>query len=194
MTEVQEQFSKIAESGKKTFSSLFTKVKAKMQEFDQSRNAPGPAPQSSWGYGAPSGAMSASQGQNFQPPFSSSQPQAQYYAPAGAQAREPRRDDYGHQGYDASPAAQQPSPAAATESSIPVARAAAAVPTAERIPPRPTSTGPPPAGNVDPTKIGMLPKRPVSLIGFNPQASPTHAEDDDDELDYVENPFEDRSK
>ena len=56
MSEVQEQFSKLAESepygfapitrkltsvsaGKKTFSSLMTKVKAKMQEFDQSRYA-----------------------------------------------------------------------------------------------------------------------------------------------------------
>jgi hypothetical protein len=41
MTEIQEQFSKIAESGKKTFGNLLSKVKAKMQEFDQPKNPQG---------------------------------------------------------------------------------------------------------------------------------------------------------
>ncbi|KAN0091587.1 hypothetical protein V8E55_005153 [Tylopilus felleus] len=35
MAEFQEGFNRIAESGKKTFSSIMSKVKAKMQEFDQ---------------------------------------------------------------------------------------------------------------------------------------------------------------
>lgn len=41
MQEFQEQFNKLAESGKKTFGSLLSKVKAKIQEFDQ------PAPSAS---------------------------------------------------------------------------------------------------------------------------------------------------
>lgn len=43
-----------------------------------------------------------------------------------------------------------------------------------------------------PAKIGMLPKRPVSLLGSTPaQSSTTRRANDDDELDYVENPFDD---
>lgn len=47
-------------------------------------------------------------------------------------------------------------------------------------------------------KFGLLPKRPVSLL--TPQSSGTHApqrqasEDDEDELDYVENPFEEHRR
>ena len=38
-------------------------------------------------------------------------------------------------------------------------------------------------------KIGLLPKRPVSLVNAEPQ--PVHAHDEDEEeLEYVENPFE----
>lgn len=108
MTEVQEQFSKIAESeqnaarrawacgadfrvaaaGKKTFSSLVTKVKAKMQEYDQSRTAQGPSGQSgqsSWGGGPVGGG---------QPP------QAHGQDPYGQQSYY----DPNARGYDAAPA------------------------------------------------------------------------------------------
>ncbi|KAJ3968777.1 hypothetical protein EV361DRAFT_391817 [Lentinula raphanica] len=37
MAEISDQFTKIAESGKKTFGNIFSKVKAKIAEFDQSR-------------------------------------------------------------------------------------------------------------------------------------------------------------
>jgi hypothetical protein len=38
-------------------------------------------------------------------------------------------------------------------------------------------------------KIGLLPKRPVSLV--NAESEPGHAHDEDEEeLEYVENPFE----
>ena len=41
----------------------------------------------------------------------------------------------------------------------------------------------------------MLPKRPVSLLGTTyPQSKPVHQDDDDDELEYAENPFEDGKK
>lgn len=45
-------------------------------------------------------------------------------------------------------------------------------------------------------KLGLLPKRPVSLLP-DPAAAPAHVEqptDDDDGLEYVENPFEEPRK
>jgi len=67
--------------------------------------------------------------------------------------------------------------------------------------PAPTSTGPATgtgASNVDPSRIGLLPKRPVSLLA--PKAVSTEAQppqpaaQDSDDLDYVENPFEDEER
>ena len=45
-----------------------------------------------------------------------------------------------------------------------------------------TNSGAPP---IDASKLGMLPKRPVSLLNTEP--TPKR---DDDELEYAENPFE----
>lgn len=74
-------------------------------------------------------------------------------------------------------------------------------------PPRPLSTGPPPPP-IDAgiyyllsskvvlltlfcqVKLGMLPKRPVSLLRDSPQPTRKPDDDDEDELEYVENPFE----
>lgn len=42
-------------------------------------------------------------------------------------------------------------------------------------------------------KIGLLPKRPVSLLNTNSPPA-TRPSDDDDDLEYVENPFEDAHK
>ena len=39
----------------------------------------------------------------------------------------------------------------------------------------------------------MLPKRPVSLVADTP-APESHRHDDEDELDYVENPFEEEHR
>ena len=49
--------------------------------------------------------------------------------------------------------------------------------------------------NLSEAKIGMLPKRPVSLLGTPAQSNTNAAHaDDDDELEYVENPFEEGRK
>ncbi|KAI9442567.1 hypothetical protein H4582DRAFT_1929203, partial [Lactarius indigo] len=139
MTDVQEQFSKLAESGKRTFSTLVSKVKAKVQEFDQSRNTQNPSPP---------GAGSASQQQQQQQPLQPS----------------PRVEDPTL----SSSGSGAPAPHMATDD--------------------------PPA-----SKIGLLPKRPVSLVDtqsqsrqqFQDHQSPSHPPDDsDEELEYVENPFE----
>jgi hypothetical protein len=43
-----------------------------------------------------------------------------------------------------------------------------------------------------PGKIGLLPKRPVSLLqADNASANKPTYEEEEDELEYVENPFED---
>jgi len=55
---------------------------------------------------------------------------------------------------------------------------------------------------IDAGKFGLLPKRPVSLLrdpgpaGSTPAPAKTHnvADDDDDGLEYAENPFEDGKK
>lgn len=41
-------------------------------------------------------------------------------------------------------------------------------------------------------KIGLLPKRPVSLVNVNDESQPrrAHVDEDEEELEYVENPFE----
>lgn len=131
-------------AGKKTFSSIVSKVKAKMQEFDQNRNSGSssnpPQPQASWSSGTPS-----SQG-------------PQYYAPTAG------RGDYSRPaGYDAAPQPQQGT-TAARAAEAPLATSAASTPASEIAissspppvtAPRPPSTGPPPV-NVDPSELSNL--------------------------------------
>ncbi|KDQ55779.1 hypothetical protein JAAARDRAFT_37198 [Jaapia argillacea MUCL 33604] len=197
MAEFQQQFNRIAETGKKTFSSIVSKVKAKMQEYDQppARTGQGSGTTPNWG------------GQAW-PVQEQQQTQPAYYDPNVYQAPSspPRQPT---QGYNVSPppggSPNRPSPLPSPSASDAApsnpfnAQAANAPRTSYDPPPRasadvsaprppPTQSGPPPAG-IDPTKIGLLPKRPVSLLRDQPsQSRPIH--DDDDELEYVENPFE----
>ncbi|KAI9455471.1 hypothetical protein BJY52DRAFT_1280236 [Lactarius psammicola] len=179
MTDVQEQFSKLAESGKRTFSTLVSKVKAKVQEFDQSRNAQSPSPP---GAGA----------------STSSQQQQQQHASSGL-------DRHAQQAYYAprlhpSPRAEDPPPSVLSNSGsgAPAPYTTTDDPTGVPAPPA-TNAGRPLSNTIDPGKIGLLPKRPVSLVDtqsqsqqqFHQNRSPSHPSDDsDEELEYVENPFE----
>ncbi|KAI0039766.1 hypothetical protein FA95DRAFT_1684134 [Auriscalpium vulgare] len=164
MADVQEHISRIAETGKRTFSSLVSKVKAKVQEFDQARNTPqGQGPSSAAGtqpsWGTPGGQ-----------PGLDRHAQAAYYAP-----RAPA---------DAPPAAS----ASANSANAPAPRPSLAPAEGGATPPPPsTSPGRP---NIDAGKIGLLPKRPVSLVGAGAGAAGRQPDDEDDELEYVENPFE----
>ncbi|KAK7692202.1 hypothetical protein QCA50_003826 [Cerrena zonata] len=87
----------------------------------------------------------------------------------------------------------------------------------QRQRPAPAPSTPPPTGSTSPrgstdvsrppttqsgspinaAKFGLLPKRPVSLLGSQPPSevkpSQEHS-DDDEELEYLENPFEDDNK
>ncbi|KAJ6594420.1 hypothetical protein B0H19DRAFT_1095430 [Mycena capillaripes] len=185
MQEIQEQFNKFAETGKKTLGSLFSKVKAKIQEFDQppaSTTASSHNPSSSnWSSGGNAGA-----GGDTYPydagaaPYPSRHEQMDraqmpaYYDPNGGdEGGSPTRV-----GYDAAPA-----PRTATGTSPPAA----------------TNAGAP---QIDGGKLGMLPKRPVSLLrtssppitlGPHPGGGAPPSSDDDD-LEYAENPFEEGGK
>jgi len=187
MAEFQEQFNKIAETGKKTFGSIFSKVKAKIQEYDQGR--PG---QSSFG------------GQN-----PNTQQQQPYYGqaePTVTQLR-PQQPAYYDPNPPMSPPINSTTPPAATIHGYDVTSSpsTAFVPPPRSPPPASTSRGssdvsrPPQTGTgmpIDAGKLGLLPKRPVSLLP-DPAAAPAHEgqpTDDDDGLEYVENPFEDPRK
>jgi len=161
MAQFQEQLGKFAETGKKTFNTLFSKVKAKMQEFD---NPSGQGQPSSSTHPLP-------HGDSWNTPAQSQS----YYDPNPSRAAE---------GYDVGDAAphtsmnQGPPSMTAQPSSTP--------PSAIGVSTSSPNTGTSPPSNVDPSKIGLLPKRPVSL-GSSPQPSKNFNED---EVEYVENPFE----
>lgn len=146
---------KFAENSKKTLTSIFQKVKAKVDEFDSNKG------NSSGNRNRPQQQQQQWQGQS-----------QTYYAPDPQSGPEPAPISI--QGYDI-PSAPAPRP---SEPELQAPQPQRAVPPA--ITPPPT---------IDPSKIGMLPKRPVSLIG--PQTPPRPpSPQDNDELDYVENPFE----
>ncbi|KAK1229057.1 hypothetical protein PQX77_007873 [Marasmius sp. AFHP31] len=192
MTEVSEQFKNIAETGRKTFGNIFSKVKAKISEYDQQRQPQGQS--SSQGYYGPGAAQSVNttqppgnqqyqayrhdplpQSQAQQPAFYDPNPQPS--SPTGRETPPPQQSTVPSkepQGYDASPS----SPSAA-----------------EIQTPAPPATGS--GTGLEKGKLGLLPKRPVSLLAQSPPQSTTNTkpskQDSDDELEYVENPFEDNA-
>ncbi|KAJ7121301.1 hypothetical protein C8R43DRAFT_1033780 [Mycena crocata] len=176
MQEFQEQFNKFAESGKKTFGTLFSKVKAKIQEFDQ------PAGQSSSSqYGAGAGGDTYPYEANQHPyPAARRTPQQQqqaqqqaqmpaYYDPNAPASNTTPPSSATAMGYDAAPRSMSPSDASGPAS------------------PPTTNAGAP---QIDGGKLGMLPKRPVSLLRTNSPPTTAPPRSDEDELEYAENPFE----
>jgi len=174
--EVTETFNRIAESGKKTFSSLFSKVKAKMQEFDQSRNDPNAAPS---GGQFPSGPSHQDRHTMMQ---------QSYYDP-NFQTHESSEPTSHVQGYDITPA--QPTRKPLESDNIRPLGASAESPRSSSDVRGLSSS--PQRSNIDPSKLGLLPKRPVSLISASPppKIPPTNQEDD---LEYAENPFEEEER
>ncbi|KAN0111447.1 hypothetical protein V8E52_008470 [Russula decolorans] len=167
MSDMQEQFSKFAETGKRTFSTLVSKVKAKVQDFDQQRNTPDTSSSSGTG-------TSIGTGYAAQPPSPGVDRHAQqaYYAPRVSPNPQPgtiNDDDFEN-------------PPSVVSSSVNRGSSAS-------TPPPPTTNNGPPVTNIDPGKIGLLPKRPVSLVNTESQSSEAHDEDEE-ELEYLENPFE----
>ncbi|KZT43602.1 hypothetical protein SISSUDRAFT_609468 [Sistotremastrum suecicum HHB10207 ss-3] len=165
IAELQDQFSKITESGKKTFNNLFSKVRAKIDEFDNKQS-------------------SRSQGANTQQWAGQS---SSYYSPTTAPT--PANSTIG---YDASDVWSTQSPVAASPSIPPVPEGRTNLPSSN-IPsnvPEPSSGPPelpraatrtPPVGGIDSSKIGLLPKRPVSLVGTQ---QTRHDDDDEDDCRF----------
>jgi len=174
--QISEQFGKFAETGKKTFSSLFSKMKQKMQDFDKpSTDASDPSNQpvnaSEWNQSPRGGYMDADD-------FTLPTP-----APQGQKP----------QGYTVGAGPFQPPPTAPpkTTPSLPRGGPTIRESSSDSHPAigASGSSSPPPA-QIDVSKINLLPKRPVSLAVGTEGKAP--AKDDDDDLEYVENPFEDR--
>ncbi|KAF8684260.1 CUE domain [Rhizoctonia solani] len=206
----QEQLNRIADTGKKTFNTIFTKVKQKMEEFDNRH----PSDTQNMNQPQQSGHWSNWQG----PPASTQQQQVPTYAQSPAPGQYPRPAQSPpatsqHGALNTNPYGVPQS--ASTNANI----GANALPTSssrwhyepegpETLPSVPAPTAAPPTEeprrSVDATRLGLLPKRPVSLMDVNantrsaqpqpqvqPQTQPAaHAHDsDDDSLEYVDRPM-----
>ncbi|EJU04347.1 hypothetical protein DACRYDRAFT_20909 [Dacryopinax primogenitus] len=172
---IQDQFNKFAESGKKTFSSLFSKIKQKVQEFDKPTDESDPTNRpvnaSEWNQSAARGAVN-SEADDFT------------LRSAAPQGSKPQGYTVG-KGPFQPPAGPPPKPAA-TRGGLTIRE-----PSNDSSHPAigSSSSAPPPAQVDVSGKINLLPKRPVALgAGSNTAAR----KEDEDDLEYVENPFEDR--
>ncbi|KAF8893585.1 hypothetical protein BD779DRAFT_1507041 [Infundibulicybe gibba] len=219
MAEVGEQFTRIAETGKKTFGTFFSKVKAKIQELDQTRTTPNTQP--TW---------SSNPNSSAPPPNTYARPPnsaAAYYDPnpptrSLEQSPQPsfQQPTYtgAPHGYDVTPvAASGPSPtgsgsAGATTPTFPSASSVTPPPA-----PAPVSTEPAP-------RISTSASPPINTASLSPPAERQISEDtigsvdsdseqdaiklgaavadkagssedeSDDGLEYAESPFEDPKK
>ncbi|KAJ1304880.1 hypothetical protein OPQ81_006014 [Rhizoctonia solani] len=203
----QEQFNKIADTGKKTFNTIFNKVKQKMEEFDNRH----PPDTQNMNQPQQSGHWSNWQG----PPAPAQQQQVPTYAQSPAPGQYPRPAQ--------SPPATTHGALNANPYNIPETTStnsntgASNLPTSsgrwqyqpelpETLPSPPAQTSAPsaeePRRSVDAARLGLLPKRPVSLMDANantrstqtqphPQSQPAaHAYDsDNDSLEYVDRPM-----
>ncbi|KAG2127188.1 uncharacterized protein EDB93DRAFT_1257140 [Suillus bovinus] len=203
LAEFHDGFNKIAETGKRTLSSIVSKVKAKIQEYDQGQ-ASRQNTQPTWG-------------QTSQPPWGGVQPtqhQESYYDPNPPGESGIRGSGWADSVPTLAPSPTYVPPNFATKPIANSTSVATNSPTyTGSLTYSPPNTGmgmsPPPElarqssdtsrlpstgigapSGIDAIKFGLLPKRPVSLL--REQVPPTHRDDNDDELEYTENPFEDR--
>lgn len=165
--EFTDTFNRLAESGKRTFNTLFSKVKARIQELDQPRPDPGSSSTTNGGGGG----------------FFSSVPSHQDRHAMMTQAHYQPTDTPPVRGYDMS---YQSSPPSVADENPP----ASSIQPDQRSPSPEITLGSnhsnQQAPTIDPAKLGILPKRPVTLGGSSPPQQRST-----EELEYAENPFED---
>ncbi|KAF5351747.1 hypothetical protein D9756_007631 [Leucocoprinus leucothites] len=237
MTEIQEQFSKYAEIGRKNFGALVSKVKSKIQEFDKpDAGGSGSGVQPTWsgsggtsyhdpnatsqmppprtnyqayqghhaatGIPAPLTNTVISQPAAFYDPNPSSQPTSPQTQPTSPSfpERKTMQPSVSNEGYAVEPIPSSTGDALASISASTTSQPAQPATTnatsggnfSASVPPR----GPSPANPIDGGKLGLLPKRPISLIRDPPQTQQqAHRHDsDEDALEYAENPFDDDRK
>ncbi|KAF8629212.1 hypothetical protein AX17_005797 [Amanita inopinata Kibby_2008] len=188
MTELQEQISRFAETGKKTLEGLVSKVKAKMQDFDRPSTSES-SNQPSWTDAArvTNQRQSYHASNYYQPSYYDANPPA--IPPSSTPIKKPVPSPGPIQGYDMTP-------------EVDTAKVELSKPAPESLPDTTTprsSIGVRQAAPIDGGKLGLLPKRPVSLL--KPQSPADGHEvsqktptDDGDGLEYAENPFEDSRK
>jgi len=180
---------------------LVTKMKAKIQEYDNTPNDPGTQGQQSgdqhWSTRQvhthdPQTSAYPQQGRSVYPTQGSSsnygnqgetQPASTWYS--GHQTHSP-----GQGGYIVDPSALSPHPTTATPASAPGLNP---VPPLRSSFDQPTTSDAPRA-SFDTSRLGLKPKRPVSLIDTNAQKSSAKGKDIsvDDDIEYATSPFEDR--
>ncbi|EEB89557.1 hypothetical protein MPER_12327 [Moniliophthora perniciosa FA553] len=192
MADVQEQFKYIAETGRKTFGNIMSKVKAKISEFDQQRQGQSSATHPTYG-GAGSDTYPYD---SVQTPDPNQQYQAYRPHQPPSQAQQPAFYDPNPQ--SSSPINHTPPQGFTTTNAVSETHGydvSSSPPASSTTTPRPPATGT--GSGIDGGKLGLLPKRPVSLLAQSPppgdNANKTKRPDDDDELEYVENPFEEGS-
>ncbi|KAG8935447.1 hypothetical protein FRC01_000054 [Tulasnella sp. 417] len=210
--EIGRQFNELAETGKKHFNTLLTKVKAKMQEYDMPAGQPGGphqgsnSPQST-GYGTYGQGDHAFGNQTAYGSQSNQRPQQQWYAqPAGIQPQPAINTPPTQQqppsavGYNIDP----PTPVVPPKDTLPSTgvSASGSVPATSGVlgvnqPGMPQRSSfdqtDAPRATFDTSRLGLKPKRPVSLVGNNTgtaladNTAPKgkNKADDDDDIEYV---------
>ncbi|KAG8902459.1 hypothetical protein FRB99_004459 [Tulasnella sp. 403] len=206
--EFRQQFNELAETGKKHFNTLFTKVKAKIQEYEN----PPPG-----GQAGPSGQqpLEYSQGAPPRPTFTQQGAPQLYQNMAASTTRpvvaaQPQPQPHLNpnpapslSGYDVNVnpptpvnAPEPPRETLPTTTTPPASGLGTAPSMAQRSSfDQPTSA---PRASFDTSRLGLKPKRPVALgSSTTPSETPAHPKDnsrhnDDDDIEYVTSPFEDR--
>ncbi|KAM0756334.1 hypothetical protein T439DRAFT_321039 [Meredithblackwellia eburnea MCA 4105] len=180
LDQLAENFSKLAEQGKKTLGSFFTKVKTQINQLD--------LPTSSGGSSGTQAATSAPvQEGGWTPPSALPRPQTQ---------SQPRATS----GLPATPSTPTTSKESKPTPSTPDSKPAPSVPnvassTSDPKPDEIKSTTPEPISTTsDPkkdfSKIGLLPRQSISLLDSK-SGKNQHEDDDEEDLEYVRSPFDD---
>ncbi|KAH7339909.1 hypothetical protein B0J17DRAFT_657288 [Rhizoctonia solani] len=202
----QEQFNKIADTGKKTLNTIFNKVKQKMEEFDN-RNPPDTQnmnrPQQSGHWSNWQGPPAPAQQQQV-PTYAQSPAPGQYPRPAQSPPATTQHGALNNNPYHIPETTSTNANTGASTLPTSSGRWQYQPEQPETLPNPPAHTIAPsteePRISVDAARLGLLPKRPVSLMDVNantraaqPQPQPqqvNHAHDsDNDSLEYVERPM-----
>lgn len=213
--EIRQQFNELAETGKKHFTTFMTKVKAKMQEYDiPAPGQPGGPHQGSnsaqsTGYGTYGQGDQTFGTQTAYGSQSNQRPQQQWYAqPVGIQPQPAISTPSTQQQQQQQPAVgysiDPPTPVVPPKDTLPStgASAAGAVPATSDVlgvnqPGMPQRSSfdqtDAPRPTFDTSRLGLKPKRPVSLVGNNTGTALTEGTaskgknkaDDDDDIEYV---------
>ncbi|KAG8956265.1 hypothetical protein FRC04_004342 [Tulasnella sp. 424] len=209
--EIRQQFNDLAETGKKHFNTLVTKVKAKMQEYDTpGPGQPGGPQQGSnkqsagynyYGQGNPTYGSQATYGSQ-----SNQRPQQEWYPqPVGIQPQPaintpPAPQQQPVVGYNVDPPTPQvppkntlPPTGPSASGSTPAATGVLGV-SQPGMPQRSSfDQSEAPRATFDTSRLGLKPKRPVSLVGNNNGTAATDSAaskgknkvEEDDDIEYV---------